>query len=387
VSDDFFTDLENTKPYLKVAAEGFAGSGKTYTLAQIAVGLHQRIGSTKPVMIFDTEKAAKFLRPLFQRHGIKVLHKESRSLADLKEAMRRAREGASDVLLIDSISHVWENFVESYKAKTKRGKLEFQDWGVIKPTWKAEFADPFVRDPYHTLMTGRAAYEYETEKVDGKREIYKSGVKMKVEGETAYEPDVLLLLERFEELLQDDKKVWRECTVLKDRSTLIDGKTFKNATYEDFAPAIEAILSDAVTSAPRGERSAGDLFTTEEDKRKAVVAKEIALEKVQALLVEAFPGMTADEKKHKIAALRFAYGPDTVWREVETWWSAKIMAGLELLRVYGEKHGKLAPVVVPPPAEDNPMPEWGGGPPITAAEAEAIRDAERTVKPAGGDAA
>jgi hypothetical protein len=225
-------------------------------------------------------------------------------------------------------------------------------------------------------MTGRAAYEYETEKVDGKREIYKSGVKMKVEGETAYEPDVLLLLERFEELLEADKRVWRECTVLKDRSTLIDGKTFKNATFEDFLPAIEAILSDAApTRDAVPERSAGALFSTEEDKRRAVVAKEIALEKVQALLVEAFPGMTADEKKHKVAALRFAYGPDTVWREVETWWSERILAGLEKMREYGEKHGKLAPAARP--VDDNPMPGWAAGTDVTPEEAEAIKREER----------
>ncbi|MBI4600238.1 ATP-binding protein, partial [Candidatus Uhrbacteria bacterium] len=197
-NDNFFVPVANTKPYFKAAFEGFAGSGKTYTAARVALGIHARIKSDKPVVIFDTEKAAKFLKPMFQEAGVELLVRESRSLADLKETMKRLRDGASDVLIVDSISHVWEGFLQAYAEKVRRTRLEFQDWGVIKPTWKREFSDPFVRDPYHVIMCGRAGYEYENEvnKDTGKREIYKSGVKMKVEGETAYEPDLLVLMER-----------------------------------------------------------------------------------------------------------------------------------------------------------------------------------------------
>src|SRR5262245_57050043 len=114
-AEEFFAPLENTKPYLKAAFQGFAGSGKTYTMAQVAVGLHRRIISQKPIVIFDTEEAAKFLKPFFHKHEIKVLHKRSRSLADLKETMRHCREGVADILMVDSITHVWENFLASYQ--------------------------------------------------------------------------------------------------------------------------------------------------------------------------------------------------------------------------------------------------------------------------------
>ncbi len=260
-NDGFFSNLENTKPYLKIAFEGFAGCGKTYTMAQLALGLHKRIGSDKPIVFFDTEKSAKFLLPFFREAGIRALHKDSRSLADLKETMRRCKDGLSDILLIDSITHVWENFLEAYKKKKNRTRLQFEDWGTIKPAWKLEFSEPFVRDPYHSLMTGRAGYEYEDEKDDeGKRQIYKAGIKMKVEGETAYEPDLLVLMSRFEELLDDDKRVWREATIIKDRSTIIDGKTFKNPTFKDFAPAIDRILEEPVAREAAPERNAGTLI-------------------------------------------------------------------------------------------------------------------------------
>src|SRR3990167_8270121 len=128
--DNFFMPVSNTKPYFKAAFEGFAGSGKTYTQAEVAIGLHQRIKSTKPVVMFDTEKAAKFLKKMFADAGIELLVRESRSLADLKETMKRLRDNqVSDVLIIDSLSHVWEDTVESYKKKYNRTGLQFQDWG------------------------------------------------------------------------------------------------------------------------------------------------------------------------------------------------------------------------------------------------------------------
>ena len=310
----FFSDLDNTKPYIKAAFEGFAGSGKTYTMVQLAIGLHRRIGSTKPIVYFDTEKAGKFLRPIFDEAGVRVLHKESRSLADLKQAMELCRNrGAADILLVDSISHIWENFVEAYKQKKNRTRLQFEDWGVLKPTWKAEFSDPLVRDPYHIFFTGRAAFEYDSEETiaaDGKkkREIYKSGVKMRVEGETAYEPDLLVFMERFEDLLEDRKEVYRLATVIKDRSTLIDGRTFKNPTVADFMPAIDRCLLAPVKRAPEAEADAAALIATEEDRARFAKARDILLEEIEALLVETWPGQSAAEKQAKVTALKAAFG-------------------------------------------------------------------------------
>lgn len=335
--DDFFSPLENTKPYLKVAFEGFAGCGKTYTAAQLAAGLHERIGSTKPIVIFDTERAAKFLRPFFADKGIRVLHKESRSLADLKETMRRCREGASDILFIDSITHVWESFLAAYAQKVRRTRLEFQDWGIIKPTWKTEFSDPFVRDPYHCMMTGRAGFEYAQEKDEnGKRQLVKTGIKMKVEGETAYEPDMLVLMERFEEVLTDRKQVWREATIIKDRSTLIDGRTFKNPSFQDFGPAIEAILADPTTRRPTEEGDATRLFKTEEDRAEWRRRRDILLEEIEGFMVKhGLAGTAADAKRAKVAALQAGFQTAS-WTAISGLSVERIEEGFAALRAHVE---------------------------------------------------
>src|SRR5258708_3735866 len=209
LADNFFTPVANTKPYFKAGIQGLAGTGKTYTAAQIAIGLHKRIGSKKPIVMFDTEKASKFLKAIFAEAGIELMVRDSRTLADLKKTMEKLRDGYSDILIIDSISHVWEDTVESFKKKYNRSSLQFQDWGVLKPLWKQEFSDPLVRLPFSIIMCGRAGYEYENEinESTGKREIYKSGIKMKVEGDTAYEHDVLVLMERFEAVMCKAKKI------------------------------------------------------------------------------------------------------------------------------------------------------------------------------------
>ncbi len=340
--DDFFSPIGNTKPYFKAAFEGFAGTGKTYTAALVAVGLHKRIGSTKPIVIFDTEMSAKFLKPLFAEHGIEAVLKESRSLADLTETMKRCRDGFSDVLLVDSISHIWENFTEAYKKKKNRTRLEFQDWGVIKPTWKAEFSDPFVRDPYHIIMTGRAGFEYDNEinEETGKREIYKSGVKMKVEGETAYEPDLLVLMERIQEMEGGDiKKVSRRAVIIKDRSTLLDGKSFENPTYEQFKPAMEVILSEPMKRSTVAEADASALVQTEDDKRDYLKRRDIALEKIEAYLTKVWPGQTAEMKQNKIAALEFAFATPS-WTEITGKNPKLLEGGIDKMHEFVEK--KLA---------------------------------------------
>jgi len=310
--ENFFTDLANTMPYFKVGAEGMAGSGKTYTLALIAVGLYNRIRSSKPIVIYDTEKSAKFLRPFFAKYNISVILKDSRTLTDLTDTMDYCNEGNADILIVDSITHVWENFLNAYQQQKGRKFLQFQDWGFIKPTWKREYSDRLVMGNYHILFTGREGYTYDYEtNGDGNRELVKTGVKMKVEGDTAYEPDVLIRMERFEKILGDKKEVWREATVIKDRSTLIDGQVFKNPTFENFKPVIEFLLSNVSTPKETVSHDDADLIGNEEDNREERNQCKIMLERNEALINQIAAGTTKEAKSLKIALMNQAYMGET----------------------------------------------------------------------------
>ena len=120
----------NLSAALLIGLFGQSGSGKTYTMAQVAIGVHKRIGSKKPIVYFDTEKAGRHLRRLFKEAGIEVLYKESRTLADLTATMKFCRDGGSDVLMIDSLTHVYENFLQAYQQQKGRNRLQFEDWGL-----------------------------------------------------------------------------------------------------------------------------------------------------------------------------------------------------------------------------------------------------------------
>lgn len=237
-------DLENCRPYAKIAFEGFAGDGKSYTAVELAIGIHKLIGSTKPIAIVDTEKAMDKLKHRFSDAGISAKVTNGRSLATVSAAMKACNDGYADILIIDSITHVWESYLAAYMAEKKKTRLDFSDWGVIKPKWKSEFSDAFVMANTHIIFSGRAGFEYEDEKnaETGKREIFKSGIKMKAEGETAFEPDILVLMEKHQSVLGDKKEIYRRATIIKDRTTKIDGQTFKNPTFEDFYPAISTLL-------------------------------------------------------------------------------------------------------------------------------------------------
>lgn len=235
-----------------MALEGFAGDGKTYTAVETAIGIHKLIASTKPIALFDTERALKALKWRFDEAGIEsVIEDEERSLMSLNQSIKWCEDGNADILIIDSITHVWEEFLRAYMNRPdkngnplKRNRLEFQDWGVLKPQWKELFSTPFVMAKCHIIFTGRAGYEYTDEKnaETGKREIFKSGIKMKAETETAFEPDILVLMQKVTDLISDKKTIYREAMIVKDRTTQIDGKIFKNPTFDNFYPAIKVLL-------------------------------------------------------------------------------------------------------------------------------------------------
>ena len=207
--EEFFTDQAGMLPFFKMGIQGEAGSGKSYTMAKIAAGLHRFVKSEKPIVLFDTENTGGFLLPRFTAAKIKTKVRQSRSLTDLSKAMDFCNEGNADILLVDSITHVWENYLEAFKQAKGRNYIQFQDWNELKPTWKERFIDRVKLERYHVIFTGRLGdvYQYIVDEETHRRELVKTGIKMRTEKETPYEPDILLLMERYEKLLGPEKEI------------------------------------------------------------------------------------------------------------------------------------------------------------------------------------
>lgn len=343
-----FKKAENTQAYLKCGIMGFAGSGKTYTATLIAAGLigvmrdRQLPHADKPVMFLDTETGADWVEPEFRSHGIELFTAKTRSFADLIPAIKEA-EASGALLIIDSISHFWRELTESYAAeKQRRYGLQFQDWAYLKQRW-GEFTDLFVNSNCHIIMCGRAGYEYDFfENEGGKKELEKTGIKMKAETETGYEPSILVLMERHMDM--ETKTAYRTAAILKDRARLIDGKIFRNPTFEHFLPHIEFLNLGGEQLGVDTSRNSRSTIPRDgkSDWQRDKEEKEIVLDEIQAVMVKHYPSTAAHDKQEKQNLLE-KFFESRSWKRIETYPLSRLQQAydelhlhLEGVRAYGE---------------------------------------------------
>jgi hypothetical protein len=394
-----FQDATNTSAFLKAGFLGFAGSGKTYTAATLARDLVKHMKQLnltyahKPVVFLDTETGSNWVRKMFETENIPFKVAKTRAFSDLLVAVPEA-EATGSVLIIDSISHFWKELCDSYllakatrlKRNVSQMRLEFQDWGYLKGEW-GKFTDLFINSQLHIILCGRAGYEYDYFENDhGKKELEKTGVKMKAEGEMGYEPSLLLLMERVQKMDGGSvENTWREGTVLKDRSTLLDGKTFVNPKFRDFQPHIDCLNLGATQLGVDTTRTTRhDLGPDTKD--YGPVQRKIVLGEIQDLMVLHIPGMGAADKQRKVALIRQHFGAG--WVEVE-----EVMKLSDLRAGYDSLHKELEgtpsrySAVLAPKVEGNaPNADMGGdslpdhsAPPVQASEP--VQQQELEAKP------
>lgn len=315
-----FQSTETPQPHVKIGIMGEAGSGKTHTASLIAIGLVKYLreravaGADRPVFMLDTEKSAAWIRPLYVEAGVElVVEDKTRAFADLVPALQIAEERAS-VLVIDSITHFWVEIQQTYMEKRKRDRLEFADWAVIKRMW-GMFTDRFVFSDLHCIMCGRQGYTYDTAVNDqGKKQIARTGVKMKAEGETGYEPSLLVWMERAMDL--ESGKVFRTASILKDRARVLDGAEIPNPTFESFLPHVRAISLGAKTDGIDTERtSAGAVPDDGRPLNADWAQREIVLNQISTLLIKHHPDKVGADRAFKHALLLKFFGTAN-WRQI-----------------------------------------------------------------------
>ena len=351
--------------HLKAGFLGFNKSGKSYTAALLASGTRREKKLDGAVMMFDTEPAAQYIAPIIKMEtGKDLVGFQSRSLADACEFIREAMKAKASVLIIDSVTHLWRETCDSYLAQInkkaedrakaagqqpkKRTRLEFQDWGPIKSKW-AEFSDLYVNSPIDIIICGRAGYEYDYEdREDGTgKDLIKTGVKMKTEGEFGFEPSLLIQMERVQvdALGNLQNAITHRCTIIGDRFNVIDGKTCDNPTYDFFAPHVKMLTPGAVVAVnttnqtDHGVNNAGDADWTAERKGRVILSEEI-----KGLLTHYFPGQSAESKKETADAIFECFGTRS-WTAVENTDTSKLRFGLDKLQLLLKNKPKKEEVV------------------------------------------
>ncbi len=361
---DFATDLVAGNRFVKAGFGGFAGAGKSRTATEFVIGAYKDFGYTKPVLIIDNEKGSRFLIPLFREAGIKAMLKDTTSLDDVLTSFRLLADGQVDFLFIDSLTKVWYRYTREYLEKNRKMFMELQDWGKLLPKWQETFSDAFVSAHGSIVFTGRGGFSYEkeedtTDPVTGKTkkgQFVKSGVKMKLAGETPFEPDLNVWMEQEQDMSGGVLTVWREAHVMKDRSGKIDGLSFKNPTYADFRPFVK-VLTDVTEGPVAGETSTRNLAPGENyDNYNRATDKKICVEEIGEEISKLHPGQGAADKRARMDLVEKLFRTRS-WTAVENLSLDKLRAGRNQLWIesrghpYGEEPAASAASTAAQPAK------------------------------------
>lgn len=335
--------LDTGQGYLKAGFLGFQKSGKTWTSAILACGVKNHLKLDGPIVMFDTEGGSGYIAGLVQeKTGTRLAGKRSRSFDELLAVAHEAEHAGASVFIADSMTHVWRelcaahlkgiNEVRRSKGQGPRTRLEFQDWNPIKEKW-ARWTDWYLNSKMHVVICGRAGYEYDMEeREDGSgKDLVKTGIKMKTEGEFGFEPSLLIEMERVQ-LLGDKTTLVHRATVIGDRFGAMDAAQADNPDFSFFLPHVSRLtpgahapIDVAVKSDP-GIGEDGDAEWGRERKARVILCEEI-----QGELLRAWPGQTAAEKKAKVEAIERAFGTRS-WTAVESLNSETLRVGLETMR-------------------------------------------------------
>lgn len=325
-----FTEAKNTVGYLKSGWVGFPGSGKTYTMALVAIGLHKYIKSDKPVFFYDTELGSSYIEPLFTDAGIKLMRVQSRSFATLILATKEA-EKEGGIFIIDSITHPWRELLKSFMKSKGITRIKMNHWGPIKEEW-GQFNELFLNSKMHILMAGRAGFEFDFEEDEnGDKELVKTGIKMKTEGELGFEPSLLIEMSAEKEV--DKGKtvgIVNKAFVVKDRFNEINGKTFDKPKFEDFLPHIKHLNIGGEHLQLNAEDSVA-MLSTDQSVAKRLRERDILIEELFAEMPLRFNSRTDIGKSEGAKFLRDNYGTLSP-KAIEALPNEVIKAGLDKLK-------------------------------------------------------
>jgi hypothetical protein len=271
-----FAKAAPQQAFVKMTLYGPPGSGKTMTSLLMAEGLAARM--KKRIAFIDSEHGTDFYARAIKARTVHPAAFDfdavyTRSLAMTLDEIKRLDTATHGVVVIDSISHLWESAMDAYTGnRTKQDGIPMQAWGQIKKPYK-DLMKLLIAMPAHVLILGRQKNVFENDADD---KMVKVGVAIRAEGETQYEPHISARLEqRFSTDDQTQSKVFM--FIEKDRSSVLHGRTIVNPTFATILPVLDVLTDD--TQAPaedEAERIAADSAIVA-DEAAAKVAKSQAL--------------------------------------------------------------------------------------------------------------
>jgi hypothetical protein len=347
----------------KVGIFGSQGSGKTTTAALFLIGLSKTYHGSKPVAFMDTENGSDYLIPIFQAEGVPLVVVKSRAFRDMRAALTEAEQAGCCGYLVDSYTHPWQELCDTFKAKSKRQKLEFHHMDQLKGLWR-QWTDQFLNSPLHCIVNGRLGYEWGKDE-DG--ELVKLGSKMKSESEAGYEPSLLIEMEGLRPSAvvkgKQRSQIIHLAHVLKDRWRTLNGRTFEfkdindykagdyKRVFDPFLPHWQRLaMAHGVQRAMDSTRTSEALFDNGQTLAKQRAQQvEITLEVVQNTLGMIWPGQDAISKQIRLGVMEILAGKPS-WAAVSKLSLEALQESEALLKFVREQMQDRQPFDAPDPA-------------------------------------
>lgn len=203
---------ERKQAKIKMALQGSAGSGKTYSSLLLAKGLTN--GDFSKVAIIDTENGSADLYAHLGNYNVLSL-KPPFTPQQYVDAITMCENAGMEVIILDSISQCWDYLLDYHSSLAGNS---FTNWAKIKPLEK-KFVDKILQSNAHIIATMRTKQDYVLNQKDGKMVPEKVGLK-------AVQRDGL----DYEFTLVFDIDIKHFATASKDRTELFMGKTEFNIT-------------------------------------------------------------------------------------------------------------------------------------------------------------
>ncbi len=208
-----FRKAEKRKAKLRLAITGTAGSGKTYGALLIAQGLGGKIA------MLDTENGSGDLYANLCDYDVGSITAPY-TVQKYLEAIKEAENAGYDVIIIDSLSHVWAGEgglldQQGKYADANPRSNSFAAWRQITPLHN-QLVETILSSPCHIIATMRSKTDYiQVQNDRGKTEIKKVGLAPVQREGMEYEFTTVF-----------DLSANHTVSVSKDRTNLFDGQYF-----------------------------------------------------------------------------------------------------------------------------------------------------------------
>ena len=190
---------------IKLALQGCAGSGKTYSALLLAYGL---TNDWTKIAIIDSENGSADLYASLGNYNVLPLQ-DNFTPETYIEAIKICEDAKMEVIIIDSISQCWDCLLE-YHANLQGNS--FTNWQKITPRINA-FMQKILQSQSHVICTMRCKQDYVLNEKNGKMVPEKVGLKAVMRDGIDYEFTIVF-----------DINMKHQCVVSKDRTNLFINK-------------------------------------------------------------------------------------------------------------------------------------------------------------------